>query len=584
MIAVSARAGGQVADLASIAKDIGAVGEIECRAGDRWSLAAWGLANEQVAGGEVFPLSRGARGASGDLTPADIGSVLIDRPYDVVDLMPPFAAGVLTPRGITIGVDAIGARHVFAAEGSGWTAVSTCATALARLRGSSIDREAVAVQSVLGWQLGDRTWFADVRKLGAGSVTLLADGQLDDIARGHVDSSDVDALRPLALADGVASAAELLRAYLDRYLEDHPDATLQLTGGQDSRLLLSAIPVARRRGLDVMTLAAGDGADVEIASQLAARYGMHHHVITLDGLDRWTASEAHGNVVAAARRLGCMADPLALAALRFAESKIEQGPRISGLGGEVARGFYYVFPTLAIPVTPRSASALANWRMFANEAASTEALDPAFRDWARMFAHHEVHRILDVEGGDMRTASDAFYLEQRMQRWAGITDSAVCFDRDVVNPMLDRRFLAIAEALSPADKRNSRFLGQLQVALDGELADVALDGRPTPRAYAERSLSSTAAQAASFGRRAFAKARQKVRADHKPPAGGAVIAAKVVEHWQDRPSVLDCLAGAEIVRPEWLEQVVGGQLRPDPATVAFVMNLLVALADTAADS
>ena len=46
-----------------------------------------------------------------------------------------------------------------------------------------------------------------------------------------------------------------------RYLEDHPDAELQLTGGLDSRILLAAIPPSMRRNSRVMTLTVPDSED-----------------------------------------------------------------------------------------------------------------------------------------------------------------------------------------------------------------------------------------------------------------------------------------------------------------------------------
>ena len=44
------------------------------------------------------------------------------------------------------------------------------------------------------------------------------------------------------LEASVTDAAQMLREYMNAFLDDYPDAILQLTGGQDSRLLLSAVP------------------------------------------------------------------------------------------------------------------------------------------------------------------------------------------------------------------------------------------------------------------------------------------------------------------------------------------------------
>ena len=94
----------------------------------------------------------------------------------------------------------------------------------------------------------------------------------------------------------------------------------------------------------------------------------------------------------------------------------------------------------------------------------------------------------------LMAATDELYLDQRMQRWAGVTDTAVCFDRVASNPMLDDRFIAIARSLPPGDKRNSIFLSRLQLALDDELAHIPLDGRPAPVAYATRSIGNSTRQ------------------------------------------------------------------------------------------
>ena len=67
-----------------------------------------------------------------------------------------------------------------------------------------------------------------------------------------------------------------------------------------------------------------------------------------------------------------------------------------------------------------------------------------------------------------------------MQRWAGLLASATSVDRVVVNPMLDPEFLALGTSLPTAWKANARFLSRILMALDPELADIPLDGRPPP--------------------------------------------------------------------------------------------------------
>ena len=93
-------------------------------------------------------------------------------------------------------------------------------------------------------------------------------------------------------------------------------------------------------------------------------------------------------------RLDAMADPVALAAQRIAERAFDQGVRISGLGGEIARGFYYVGKVKDRSYTRADAEQLASWRMFVNEAVEPGLLTAEFSAWARDVANEQVYEAL----------------------------------------------------------------------------------------------------------------------------------------------------------------------------------------------
>jgi asparagine synthase (glutamine-hydrolysing) len=271
-----------------------------------------------------------------------------------------------------------------------------------------------------------------------------------------------------------------------------------------------------------------------------------------------------------------MADPLAHAALSFAEARAEPGARIGGLGGEVARGFYYLGPATTAPVTRKRVERLTRWRMFVNESVSADALQPAFSSWARDFAVSEIYTLSAATGRDWMGATDEFYLYQRMQRWAGVTDTAVCFDRVASNPMLDDRFIGIARTLAPRDKRNSMFLSRLQIALDDELARIPLDGRPAPAAYASTSITNSTRRLTTTVRKAALKARQRAMRANGPPAGGEILAHKVVEHWRANPTLLEPARSLGVFSEQWLDQVLVGDVNPAPSAVTLLTNLRVA--------
>ena len=504
------------ADGPSLADAVAVIGgEVPVAVTDRLQLASWN--GPAVEPDLALLLTREVRRRNAALGSAEIAHALtVEDDAVLAQMLPTFGAAVRIGReSVRACTDALGFRQVYLRQGDGWAAVSTSARVLAALGGGGFDQEALAVQSQLGWQLGQRTIFAGVTQLAAGhSVTLGPDGAS---LRCFLPTEDHGRL---TLAQAVAQARDLLRGYLAAYLDDHPDAVLQLTGGQDSRLLLSAIEPRRRRGLRVMTLGVPGNPDVDIAAELARRYSMDHEIIDLAGLDELDPEHAYERAVRSAQILEASADPLAYAGLDFAEARALPGPRISGLGGEVARGFYYLGRGATAPVTAGRARRLADWRMFANEAVEPGALDRDFEPWARDVSHEAVLRSLTASGQSWFAATDALYLDHRMQRWAGATETPVAGHRRIVNPMLDDRFITIARSLTPQDKRGSRFLARLQVALDEERPPFpSTDGR-LPRPTRRRGWS---ARSASRGRR---RTRRSARPANdwaggvvRPPAG-----------------------------------------------------------------
>jgi asparagine synthase (glutamine-hydrolysing) len=534
---------------------------------------AWGIAPPRRGHSRASLLCSFARRHEADQSPEQVHRLLSSHDHGGLrEVLPTFGAITWGDDNELIATtDALGFRHLYLAQGAKWSGVSTAAYLLASRLDGALDHEALAVQSQLGWQLGQRTLYAGVDKVKPSSMLKSSEGQI------RTDVFEDDPAPPTLHIDAaVANASRTLRAYLTGYLDDHPDAILQLTGGLDSRILLSAIPPARRRGLRVLTLRVPGVPDLEIATALSRQFGMHHEVIFLDGLDDLDHCQAYERCITAAAQVDFMSDPLAHASLSFAESRAEAGPRLSGLGGEVARGFYYHGLRQNAPVTRRRARRLAAWRMFTNESVEPGGLDPEFASWARDFAMKDVCRILEESGLPWFPATDLLYLGHRMQRWAGVLSSAVSMDRRVVNPMLDDRFLRIARGLSPQDKRNARFLSRLLLALDRDLAAIPLDGRPAPSTYADQSLLNTAQLVGSDMTKIRRKVVQRVRHVNRPPAGGEILAAKVIEHWQTNPELLGPLRKMNIFDVAWLDAVIERRVIPRSSSVAFMINVLAA--------
>lgn len=565
VIAAAGDARAQIADVVPGA-DVADIGALR--------VASWHLGPIALGGGaRAFSLSRVVRRAGGALDQVALTDALRRDPGSLTDLLPPFAAVRVDEQGADLVADGMGFQPLYRARTDAGALAGSSALAVARAGGCALEESAVGIQSLLGWQLGQETLFRGVRKLPPGAT-----GRMD--ADGVVVVPRAEAADdPIELDEAVSAAANLLRASVDALLDDHPDAVLQLTGGMDSRLLLSAIPPSRRRGLHAMTLDVPGKGDVAIARDLSGRYGLVHEVHGLADLAGIEPDDAWQRCVAESTRLDAMSDPVALAAQRVAERAFTQGVRISGLGGEVARGFYYVGRIADRTYTRADAARLAGWRMFANDAVEPGLLTDEFSAWAREMAVDAVFAGLQDGGAEWFRATDHLYLRHRMQRWAGATDVAVGAERMVINPMLDPAFLDIAMRLRPRDKVGARFLALLQERLDPELARVPLDGRPAPIAYAHPPAGQALRDIAGTLRRAARKGLQRATRGNRPPAGGEVIAAKVVEHWRRHPDLIGGVGGLRYVREEWLAGVLEGTLTPRPSSVAFVTNLVVARGD-----
>jgi asparagine synthase (glutamine-hydrolysing) len=552
---------------------------VTLQTGHDWVILA-GAEHGGTDGAFTLRLTNSVRSRTADIDAAALAKLVAPRPDGpaLAGILPPFAvAHRAAPDAPVVAItDWLGLRPLFWWQGDGVAAVSTSALALAALSGAGIDPAAARVQSLVGWQLGLDTLFTGITKLGPAGVATLAAGRvtLDTYAE-PLGTFDAAAPDPAAVVDEMAG---VLREIHATYLTDHAGTMIQLTGGQDSRILLCATPPELRPRLRAMTLGTADSPDVRVAARLAAACGIPHEVLRLDLQPPIDPATAHALALDAARRLDCMASPLALAPLLLAESRLEQGHRLSGIGGETARGFFYPGQPGDTPTSARLVQRLAQWRLFANEAVATEALGGALADESRDTVVARLEKVFGELSTDWLRATDEFYLFQRTQRWAGAHGSPASVSRHFVNPLLDRRVMELALAARPADKRDSRLSGRLMQRLDPGLAAMPLDSGLVPARLADPGAGAALSLAAVKARKVTAKVRQRLRGGGRSQLGAAEMASLVVAHWRAEPggAPIAALRSGGVVGHGWLDELLDGRREADTATVAFLINLAVA--------
>jgi asparagine synthase (glutamine-hydrolysing) len=544
---------------------------------DGWIAFADPDAGDQVDPGAAFTvrLGRATRTSTGDVATADLPRMLTGGAGsgDLTALLPPFAAAHRPAAGapIVVAGDWLGFHQVYWWRGPGVAAVSTSARALSVLAGGALDPVGLGAQALIGWQVGEATIFAGVHTFAPATLASLHRGVLE--LRRYAEAPARPETAP-SLDSAVDEMAEILCRWEAAYVDDHPDAMLQLTGGHDSRILLAAIPEKQRAGLRALTLGDPGTPDVVIAARLASRFGMVHEVYRQDEQLPPTPAEAHTLTLTAARQLEYQASPLALAPLLLAEARLEQGHRLAGLGGEVARGFYYAGQPTGATTSPQLVERLARWRLFSNEAVEAEALDPAFLAQARETTMATLQGLFAP--GDWLRATDDFYLMHRMHRWAGVHGTVAAIRRHYINPMFDRRFIELALAVAPEDKRDSMLLGRLMRRLDPDLARIPLDSGLVPARLADRSMLTRLSTRAVTARKVVRKVRQRVTRGRRAQLGAAETAALVLAHWRAEPAACRALYDVPVLRAEWLDGVLAGTVPAQPTTVALLVNLLAA--------
>lgn len=525
-------------------------------------------------------LTRSVRAVDGDLATDRLPALLGDGSRldgaALCRLLPPFAAA---HRGagdqpLVLAGDWLGFRHLYWWQGDGVAAVATSALALAELAGAGLDQPALGVQSRLGWQVGDQTLFTGVHKLPGGCAAVLQQGRVQ--VRRYAEPRLATDDPPAGLERVVAELAEVLREVVGGCVADHPDTILQLSGGHDSRLVLCAIPPALRAGLRALTLDSHGGMESRIAQRLSQLCGLAHEIEWLDERPPIEPTAGYRAALAAATAQDASSSPLALAPLLLIEAGVEQGYRLSGVGGETARGFYYPGQPRRAYRSTRLVRRLAHWRLFPNEAVEPAALDPDFAATATPAALAAVEAGFGQYDPHWLRATDEFYLWQRVQRWAGAHASAVSTIRFDVDPFLDRRFMRLALLPDPAAKRHSRLTARVMHRLDPELAAVPVDSGLVPAKLAGPGLAGSLSVARLTAGKAARKVWQRATRSRRAQLGAADLSQLVQARWREQPELVAPIRRTGLIRDGWLDELLAGRRAAQPTTVAFLVNLLVA--------
>ncbi len=381
-----------------------------------------------------------------------------------------------------LATDSAGLRHVYVWQGPDWAAMSSSSLLLSTVVGAPIDEAAIGVYVMVGNYLLDQTPFVGIRKVDAGVSCSMLAGRID-----HEVFDPQDPTAPVGSGGRAGQAARgvtVMRDVVGACLEAYPDASLELSGGFDSRAVLAAIPHSARRGRMALTLGVPGDPDIRVARELAAVCGLDHRVVDLNGLNDLSAEEVLTLTRGAARRRDVTSHPMATGVLDWVNSQIELRPRLNGANAEFGRANFYPGNRAQAEVTDRVVERLARWRVMENHGTDPVILSDGFTAAARDATLRSLKQDLRRFGVDWLRTLDEYYYLSRVQRWAGIEYTGSGSDRVVLSPFAHPDYVDWVRRCNPRDRRASKVFASAFDLLDPELAAIPLLSGVSPHEIA----------------------------------------------------------------------------------------------------
>lgn len=557
-------------------------------AGEQFCLAVWtdsfakspGLAEHTESGSWLALIGNPTRP---DLSTC--GSSVVDRMLDeclqrgiaaVDDVSPPFAAVFHDGRArrTYAAVDRFGFQHLYLRCDTHHTVwLASAGLALARALPSTLDHEAAAEWLAMGHFMSDRTLFCETRKLRSGERI-----EVGPPAR------VISTWEPTAIGGSDATPRpRAVERFTDAFLKSveacavGPQVVAELTGGIDSRLLLAAL-LSDRSSVMAWTQAQESWAELKIIERLGSAAEFDHFLAVVDEsfvdilpslVDEMTElSDGETNALLYAPLL-----------VGFGQLEQLRQASLSGVAGEIARGFYFGLlrsdrQNRGVPI-----DALVN-----KETRPAAALRHCFN---REFSFAPVEVLKSVverfvegsPGSSPEAILEDLYIRARLQRFAGRNFSTTGYFCRQGLPYFGHEFVDVVLALPFSTKTDGWVVRQALVTLNPKLAAVPLNAgmavAPASRLRPDRSVRRTLA----LGRRAATKYGGPM-GRRLAGRGSEMIPWTAARHDQQfRRWVDDVLCAPEAETAEFLDRAVVQRVveRSFAGANLYALGLLVTL-------
>lgn len=475
-----------------------------------------------------------------------------------LSLAAPAVVAGLDGAALRFASDRAGQGHLYVHIADGVAAVASSATLLARLFCLPPNTDALAAQALVGTPVHDDTHWMGVALAPLGAALRLQDGRLAELPFVPLPPSERAPLR------------DVVTALADAF----PEAEIDLSGGWDTRLLLSALPADRRARHRALTLGHEGTPDVVVAQSIAKRFGMAHRILNpveITGVDPDDFFAALAEVAVLDQFSLNPADRVLFHLLNRQEAGTT---RFNGQNGEIVRGFYYPQQPVTATATPELAAKLVDWRIVANDRADPSLFRP---DWwvprAAAVKPRLVERILSMPGEAWGDKLDRLYLHERMRRWNGQSASSALASRRLLAPFFAQRFLDWAFDQPVERKTGARMPARLIELYEPALMHIPLDSGLTPAMVLNGGPEARIRKGMLFMKKASRKLLQRL--SRRPAAtlasGGTV--GLFNRHALFRRVDVAAIDRLGVADPDRLQQFAEGRWTPDAPTLGMILNL-----------
>lgn len=433
--------------------------------------------------------------------------------------------------------DWCGSLHVYWRQLSEGVAVCTSSAVLAKCALTSLDPVGVHEFISTGIIYEDRSLWQDIHKIGPASVLTIHAARAQ--TRRYWNFAAIEPER-LDLEHAVEQTHHSLVEVLNALPDAGQPPVSDLTGGYDSRLLLSGLLDAQRPFCTTVSGSA-DHPDVKVAARIAGEFGLQHQNIpsksipTTEEFDvalRMTDGEYdafdYARILATHRHLS-----------------VAHSMSLNGSFGELARGYWWelLWPKLARR-QPLDASMVARKR-FAAIGYDISIFDTSAQlDLAAHMAAIAARAVAPIADFPNTSQMDCVYYSLRMQRWQGRITSATNQLWPAFSP------IGFAQVLDPilAAKADTRFRSLLARRLFQRfappLARIPLEHGYPPVPVSPFNLWRFSPLLTHYGGKAINKVAAKLGMARKPatqtvrPDGTELLRKTGIAEWQQSPLIL----------------------------------------------